>query len=135
MAESDRRRRKGARRKDEEDLLLQQQRRGGQAKRRRKPRHAVIRALNHEVRRNMLRILHARKEPCSPVMLSRSLGISVSKASYHVAILADDGTLEIVDRKQVRGAIEHFYVSLVSDDPTVLTLLEETRKEDEASLK
>jgi predicted transcriptional regulator len=45
----------------------------------------------------------------SPKDLSLELQAPLSTVNYHVTELRKCGLLEVVDEKQVRGAIEHFY--------------------------
>lgn len=91
-----------------------------------------ITALDHKLRRCILRSLHESDEPSSPARLAKTLEAPLSNVSYHVTVLRGFGTVEKSDEQQVRGTIEHFYVSLVADDPKILAILEATREEDEA---
>jgi DNA-binding transcriptional ArsR family regulator len=91
----------------------------------------LIAALNHRTRRQMLRLLHADEEPLSPARMAERLDRSMSSISYHVCVLRGCRAIDLVGEQQVRGAIEHFYVSEVADNPTVLKVLEETEAEDE----
>ncbi len=68
----------------------------------------LLTALNHPLRRRVLRALQAR-ENASPVELARALDESLSSVSYHVTVLVDCKTLRLVRTQQVRGALEHFY--------------------------
>ena len=45
----------------------------------------------------------------SPSDLSRELQMPLSNTNYHVTELAKAGLIELVSRRQVRGATEHFY--------------------------
>ncbi|MEX0973146.1 MAG: helix-turn-helix domain-containing protein [Solirubrobacterales bacterium] len=45
----------------------------------------------------------------SPKELSLELQAPLSTVNYHVIELRRSGLVEVVDEKQVRGAIEHFY--------------------------
>lgn len=92
----------------------------------------LIRALNHRVRRDILRALHASEDPLSPARLAETTGEPLSKVSYHVRILATLKTIVLDSERQVRGSIEHLYVSAVADDEQVVALLEATLKSDEA---
>jgi DNA-binding transcriptional ArsR family regulator len=91
-----------------------------------------IHALNHRTRRCILRALHASRGPSSPTRIAKALQMGLSNSSYHMNVLARFRTVKRVDEKQVRGAMEHFYVSTVADNPNVLAILEATRAEDEA---
>jgi DNA-binding transcriptional ArsR family regulator len=92
----------------------------------------LISALNHELRRRILRVLHERGESRSPIQLSRQLEKPLSNISYHVRVLERLGALAETDQEQVRGALERFYASAVAGDPEVLAMLAATKEEDEA---
>lgn len=92
----------------------------------------LIRALNHTMRRRILRLLNEATDPSSPARLAKGLGAPLSNVSYHVRILEGFGALKKVGEGQVRGAIEHFYASQVGDNPSVIALLEATKDSDEA---
>ena len=47
----------------------------------------------------------------SPSDLAVELGVSVGTASYHVQQLVELGQLQLVDRVERRGALEHFYTA------------------------
>lgn len=93
----------------------------------------LIRALNHDLRRRILRLLHETEEPQSPVRIARQLRISLSNVGYHVTVLHRLGAIVKVDQRQVRGAVEHFYISTVRDNAPIQALLEGTRELDETS--
>lgn len=100
----------------------------------------LVRALNHQLRREILRRLHSSDHPLSPTQIERELelnsddGNPLSNVSYHTKVLAELGAVHMVDTRMVRGAQEHFYASRVSDTAWVLGLLSSTRKSDEAKL-
>lgn len=74
--------------------------------------NAVINALNHSLRRDILRRLAKYgSEGASPKMLADEFGgdISLQLIAYHVRLLADPGILKLVNTKPRRGAVEHFY--------------------------
>lgn len=45
----------------------------------------------------------------SPNQVAGELGLSLGVVAYHVRTLAELGFLELVDRRQRRGAVEHYY--------------------------
>lgn len=100
----------------------------------------LIRALNHRLRRQILRLLHSSDGPLSPTQILRELelggdqGDKLSEVSYHTRVLADLNAISMVEMKMVRGTTEHFYASLVSDAAWVRGLLTQTRESDEAGL-
>jgi len=91
----------------------------------------LISALNHPLRRRILRSLHESGERSSPARLRERLGAELSCVSYHVTVLVGFGVLKSAGEQPVRGAIEHFYVSQVADDPAIKALLESTKESDE----
>ncbi len=48
----------------------------------------LIRALDHEMRRDILRLLGEAEEPVSPVKIAKGLGQTLSNISYHVGALS-----------------------------------------------
>ncbi len=67
----------------------------------------LVKALAHPVRVQILSSLEDRV--ASPSRLAEEIGAPLGTVSYHVRILAGLGLIELVDRKQRRGAIEHYY--------------------------
>lgn len=88
-------------------------------------------AIAHPLRRRILRRLGERDKPTSPIQLADDLDGPLGKIAYHVRVLWRLGALSAAGEEQVRGAVEHFYMSTIENDPPIETLLEETRKEDE----
>ncbi len=78
----------------------------------------LIKAISHPLRADILAILNERV--ASPNQLSQELGEGLSQVSYHVKVLKDYDCIELVDTKQRRGAVEHFYRAttraILSDD-------------------
>lgn len=91
----------------------------------------MLLAISHPLRRRILRKLAERDEPTSPIQLADELGGPLGKIAYHVRVLWRLGTVSAAGEQHVRGAVEHFYLSTIKDDPPIETLLEETKKEDE----
>jgi DNA-binding transcriptional ArsR family regulator len=71
--------------------------------------HALLAALKHPLRRDILRVMEGDRRPISPRELADRLDESLSNVSYHVRVLADYKVVEEVATKQVRGARQHFY--------------------------
>jgi DNA-binding transcriptional ArsR family regulator len=88
-------------------------------------------ALNHPLRRSILRILEER-EVASATDLARLTEMKLGNVAYHVNVLTDLETLELVRRRQVRGAFEKFYraAATTGDLVWVGDVLERTRKSD-----
>lgn len=74
-------------------------------------KQALLDALQHPLRRQILRIFVERGERLSPLDLSQLTKRSLSDISYHVRVLADLGTLRLGHTKARRGALAHFYDS------------------------
>jgi DNA-binding transcriptional ArsR family regulator len=68
---------------------------------------AHVRAIAHPVRMRLLAVLET--EPASPKMLAERLSLPLGTIAYHVRTLNSLGLLELVDTKQRRGAVEHYY--------------------------
>jgi DNA-binding transcriptional ArsR family regulator len=67
-----------------------------------------LKAMEHPLRADCLRLLSDR-EKMSPVEVSRELGAELSHVSYHMRRLEELDCAEVVETRQVRGAVEHFY--------------------------
>jgi Helix-turn-helix domain len=91
----------------------------------------LIHALDHEMRRLILRAMQESGEPQSPARLATQLRRPVSNVSYHVNVLHRFGALASAGQRQVRGAMEHFYLHTVEGNEPIQTLLRETRESDE----
>jgi DNA-binding transcriptional ArsR family regulator len=70
---------------------------------------ALIQALDHHLRRDLLRLFLKRGE-VSPVEASRFLKEPLANVSYHVRVLADTGALRASRTRERRGVFEYFYV-------------------------
>jgi DNA-binding transcriptional ArsR family regulator len=75
--------------------------------------HALLNALNHPLRRQILRVMPD-GEATSPRELAEWLDEPLGNLSYHVRVLAGCGALELVDEKRVRGTTQHFYRASVT---------------------
>jgi DNA-binding transcriptional ArsR family regulator len=70
----------------------------------------LARANTHPLRVSILEVLGIDGgRILSPKDLSLELGAPLSTVNYHVTELRNSGLVEVVDERQVRGAIEHFY--------------------------
>lgn len=98
-----------------------------------KARHSIESTLGaivaHPTRAKCLVTLVERR--ASPNEIAAELGEEVGNVSYHVKKLVSLGVVELVDKQQVRGAVEHFYravsLSLVSDEEWAKLSVEERR--------
>lgn len=70
----------------------------------------LARANTHPLRVSILEVLSIDKgRTLSPKDLSLELQSPLSTVNYHVTELRRSGLVKVVDERQVRGAIEHFY--------------------------
>ena len=93
---------------------------------------ALTSALNHRIRRGILRLLHTSEESCSPARIAEALNLPLAKVNYHVKVLVRLQTVKMVCERQVRGTIEHFYTSTIDDKAAIRLLLKTTRASEEA---
>ncbi len=91
---------------------------------------ALIHALDHPVRRQVLRVLNGQEENQSPVDLTKFITTYLSSLSYHAKVLRELGVIRQTRVEYVRGATKHFYVSQVADNEQVVSILAETQKDD-----
>lgn len=72
----------------------------------------LLAALGHPLRTEILKLfLRQGDDSLSPSDASRRLSESLSKVSYHFRALANRGVIDLVDSRQVRGSVQHFYVA------------------------
>ncbi len=70
----------------------------------------LARANTHPLRVSILEVLNIDGgRTLSPKDLSLELQAPLSTVNYHVTELRHSNLVEVVDERQVRGAIEHFY--------------------------
>jgi DNA-binding transcriptional ArsR family regulator len=82
---------------------------------RRDPEGDVLAALQHPVRRAILRKLVEVPAPISPREAAEGIDAALSTVSYHFRVLSSSGLADLDHTQQVRGALQHFYVA----DPLV----------------
>lgn len=92
---------------------------------------ALIHALNHPLRRQILRSFTKRKPEWSPVQLTKLLHLGLSHLSYHMKVLNDLGVIKKTRTKQVRGSTQHFYASSVADSNLARMILVKTKDDDQ----
>lgn len=97
------------------------------SKQSRKAESLLAPVLAHPLRSRCLTVLAERT--ASPNELKDVLDVPLGDAAYHVKRLLDLGVIELVDTRQVRGAVEHFYRAierpLLSDEELAAMGLEE----------
>jgi DNA-binding transcriptional ArsR family regulator len=84
---------------------------------RRSPTQNRLIAMSHPLRARVLNVLSERT--ASPKEIADQLGEPIPNVSHHAKRLVQLGCAELVDKRQVRGAIEHFYRA--TDRPMVET--------------
>lgn len=67
----------------------------------------IAKALAHPLRARVLVALSERV--ASPNEIARELGEPLGRVSHHFRVLAKIGTIELVETRPRRGAVEHFY--------------------------
>jgi DNA-binding transcriptional ArsR family regulator len=94
---------------------------------------AVLGALNHSLRRRIMRIaLSKGRRSISPTEAAKLLGVPLSNVSYHFRVLAKRKALEMTSQQPVRGSIKHFYRAnqAVKKMPMVTAVLAATEATD-----
>jgi predicted ArsR family transcriptional regulator len=77
----------------------------------------LARANTHPLRVSILEVLNIDGgRTLSPKDLSLELQAPLSTVNYHVTELRRSNLVEVVDERQVRGAIEHFYRAVDTSD-------------------
>jgi DNA-binding transcriptional ArsR family regulator len=94
----------------------------------------LIYALNHPLRRQILRSLHEEANQ-SATDLTRSITGGLSVLSYHVKVLRELGVIHRTGSQQVRGTIERSYASVIADNELALSILSATEKDDKVVRK
>jgi len=91
---------------------------------------ALIHALNHPARRQILRQLGELGTERSPSEMAQAATFSLSGLSFHARVLCELQVTCCTRTQPVRGSLEHFYASNVSDNDLVSAILSETEGDD-----
>jgi DNA-binding transcriptional ArsR family regulator len=91
---------------------------------------ALIHALNHPARRQILRQLDEGGVERSPSEMAETAAFSLSGLSFHARVLCELQVTRCTRTQQVRGSLEHFYASNVSGNELVGAILLETEGDD-----
>lgn len=67
----------------------------------------LAKALSHSLRARLLTLIAEGK--ASPKQAAEQLGEDIRSVAYHVRVLQRLGCVELVETRQRRGAVEHFY--------------------------
>lgn len=88
---------------------------------------SFVDAVQHPLRREILRLAVERGERFSPTQASRALEQDLSVVSYHVKVLTDKGVLTLVSKRPTHSSVEHFYAPISSalEHPIVRVILQE----------
>ncbi len=91
---------------------------------------ALIDAVSHQLRREILRRMNGAKGARSATQLSKVLDEEVPTISYHLEVLAKQRAISKARSKRVRGARETFFVSKVATNKRLVDVLADTEQED-----
>lgn len=88
--------------------------------------NALVAALNHPTRRELLKLYLENDAALSPKELADLTGQKLTTISYHVRVLADKNAIELAEEEPVRGSVAHFYraTALTRGTPWVLASLD-----------
>jgi DNA-binding transcriptional ArsR family regulator len=90
------------------------------------------RALDHQTRRQILRILNRNGGPQTPNDLTDAIpGASLSLIGYHSLVLEESGCVSVTVAPSHAGGLRRAFVSNVTDDRLVTGALRATRRIDE----
>lgn len=88
-------------------------------------------ALNHPVRRGILRVLHGKGQPCGlSVILSGLRLVARSEVSYHLQVLQTTGAVVFRGSRPAPSNGASLYQSSLTDNPAVLSILGATELPD-----
>jgi DNA-binding transcriptional ArsR family regulator len=87
-------------------------------------------ALEHTVRRRILRRLHRNETPQTPVDLATRENCPLSSISYHARVLTSCGLISSTTSRRVRGNMQPWLVSAVREDRGICSLLAATEAGD-----
>lgn len=91
---------------------------------------ALIHALNHPVRRHILRQLGEEGIERSPSEMAQAAALGLPGLSFHARVLCELQVTRCTRTRPVRGSLEHFYASNVSDNELVAAILVGTEGDD-----
>jgi hypothetical protein len=90
-----------------------------QTTKRQQERRATLRP--HPARDQIIDVMRSYGQPISPTRLAKVTGATLGSVAYHVRTLVAAGVLELADEGRVRGAVEHFYALVPSEQDIQLT--------------
>lgn len=92
-------------------------------------------ALDHHLRREILRTLHRGDDPRSPGEIAAALPTetSVSLISYHAHVLENCGSLGLAEVQPAGETLSRRYTSKLAGDPQIVAILQATEPLDRPS--
>ncbi len=89
-------------------------------------------ALDHPVRRDILRALNDSPTPRSSTEIAAAAGpkASLNVIHYHALVLTEHGSIKVAGTQSSRGAVTRLYASNVADDQQVTSVLKVSRQLD-----
>lgn len=90
----------------------------------------MIYALDHPLRREVLRTLHDATEPISPKQISDKLRWDLQAIAFHVRVLRERNLARCTRTQRVRGTKRHYYVSRVRKNALLASILAGTEEDD-----
>jgi DNA-binding transcriptional ArsR family regulator len=87
----------------------------------------LVRALDHRLRREIMRLLHASETPLGTHEIAEGLGEGLGRTRHHMQVLRHRGLVALVGAD---GDCEAFYVSRIKDQAAVTIFLEQADKTD-----
>ncbi len=88
----------------------------------------LCRALDHQIRRQILRVLNRSREPQTPKDLTEAIpGAGLSMIGYHTLVLEECGCVSVTVAPSATGGLGRAYLSNVTDDRPVTSALQATR--------
>lgn len=72
---------------------------------------ALIDALNHPLRREILQLFLNHDRQLSPLEASEALDWPLPTVGYHFRVLLKDGAVKLAEERPRRGSVQHFYVA------------------------
>lgn len=92
----------------------------------------LCRALDHQTRRQILRVLGRSSTPQTPTDLADAIpGSGLSMIGYHALVLEECGCVSVTVAPSLSGSLKRAFVSNVTDNRLVTSALQATRRLDE----
>jgi DNA-binding transcriptional ArsR family regulator len=92
---------------------------------------ALLEALSHPIRRQVLRLFNSETSELSPIDLRKLIPIGLSNLSYHIRVLNDLNVIRETRAIPIRGSTKHFYESTVTASKIMRSILAKTKDDDQ----